>query len=328
MYNFMSGLMQSYSMRIKQLFNAHEVETSVSELTSKVLLGLLTAELGKLLLQLKDPEDNGVSVPVDDDKAQSGAGSIWSPLMRLVTSRRRPGLRGRRSWVALSDRALGAAIYAMIAAPWLSLLDIRLHTVLALGGLGSLAVGLAVKNFAQNMMSGLMILFNRTICEGLDVELVGEKTAGIVHKIGWLNTQLNRHDGVQVLVPNSRVLDGAVVDKTNKRYRLVDERLVVAPQGPARLQNVVQAIEEILLNDPNILQGDALGHTKAMAQGKVSVGRPQCVVEGYTEVGSAELRIRAYYPAELPGDAFLQCKSKLLIAISERIADLGARLGC
>ena len=39
-------------------------------------------------------------------------------------------------------------------------------------------------------------------------------------QVGWFNTTVNGYEGTRVTVPNRRILDGTVIDKTNKRFRV------------------------------------------------------------------------------------------------------------
>jgi len=50
-------------------------------------------------------------------------------------------------------------------------------------------------------------------------------------QVGWFNTTVNGYEGTRVTVPNRRILDGTVIDKTNKRFRVCQKYLVSWPQG-------------------------------------------------------------------------------------------------
>ena len=50
-------------------------------------------------------------------------------------------------------------------------------------------------------------------------------------QVGWFNTTVNGYEGTRVTVPNRRILDGTVIDKTNKRFRVCQKYLVSRPQG-------------------------------------------------------------------------------------------------
>ena len=48
---------------------------------------------------------------------------------------------------------------------------------------------------------------------------------GLISKVGWFNTTVNGYEGTRVTVPNRRILDGTVIDKTNKRFRVCQKQL-------------------------------------------------------------------------------------------------------
>lgn len=54
-------------------------------------------------------------------------------------------------------------------------------------------------------------------------------------EVGWFNTTVNGYEGTRVTVPNRRILDGTVIDKTNKRFRVCQKQLARWPRGEIRL---------------------------------------------------------------------------------------------
>ena len=49
--------------------------------------------------------------------------------------------------------------------------------------------------------------------------------APVLHQVGWFNTTVNGYEGTRVTVPNRRILDGTVIDKTNKRFRVCQKKI-------------------------------------------------------------------------------------------------------
>ena len=68
--------------------------------------------------------------------------------------------------VLLVDRSLSFLSCCLVAACWLKVLDVNVQTVLAFGGGGAIACGLAMRNVAQNLISGILIFLNQSISEG------------------------------------------------------------------------------------------------------------------------------------------------------------------
>lgn len=95
---------------------------------------------------------------------------------------------------------------------------------------GALGVGLGfgLQAIFNNFISGLILLFDRSIKVGDFVELEGD-IRGTVHAIGLRSTRVTTNDNIDVLVPNSEFMTKRVVNWT---YRSVNRRIRV-PFGVA-----------------------------------------------------------------------------------------------
>ncbi|CAE8718463.1 unnamed protein product [Polarella glacialis] len=226
----------------------------------------------------------------------------------------------------LADKMIGVAIYVVITSACLNVVGLRLETVLAIGGVSGLAVGLAAKTLAQNLISGILIYTNKSIQPGLEMELMNRGLSGIVDNVGWFNTEISLYDGVIVRVPNAEVFEGVVAYRTKKRVRVCDEEFVVQLVDQAKLRDLVSSIQAMLLSDTNLMQAEQIVRLKARYKGRVYAYPPQCVFAGWSDHG-AKLRLRAYLSGNLKGDDFLEAQSKLLLAVNEQISSQGGMVG-
>jgi len=131
-----------------------------------------------------------------------GAAFPWKPLVWFIVAKKSASARTPNMRLLLLDKMITGLIYCAMAIPVLNLLHLKIRTVLAVGGVGGLATGLALQNLVQNLISGILIYINSSVCEGLEVILQGEKVSGVVDSVGWLNTLVNTYDGYRVVVPN------------------------------------------------------------------------------------------------------------------------------
>ncbi|CAK9058111.1 unnamed protein product [Durusdinium trenchii] len=293
----------------------------------KLMWACLLALSALLLLNLKDPNLSAAQIPMEEQEAVKGASLFpWRPLVWLLAMRARPRLRTSNMRLLLADKCLTCAIYICLISVPLRLINVQLRTVLAVGGVGGLAVGLALQNLVQNLISGILIYTNATICEGLEVELQDVKLQGVVSEVGWFNTTVNGYEGTRVTVPNRRILDGTVIDKTNKRFRVCQKHLTVTFQDPSNLEVLVNTVQDDLRNNPNVLQKSAVLRILMANRGHMKIYEPQFVLAGWSEYG-ADFYLRAYFEKSLQGDRFLTLQSQLLIAVSKRIKQFGGRLG-
>lgn len=94
-----------------------------------------------------------------------------------------------------------------------------LGTALGLIGLG---ISFALKDMIANFLSGIMILINRPFKIGDQIEVAGEE--GTVKDIELRATDIKTYDGRQVIVPNSQLYSGVVINNTaydERRFNVV-----------------------------------------------------------------------------------------------------------
>ena len=89
------------------------------------------------------------------------------------------------------NRCMGALIYFLVCSYVLELTGIHvgqiLKSLLAIGGLSSIAIGLALKEPLENVLSGFIMLAHGTIHVGDKVRMANGST-GYIEEIGWTET--------------------------------------------------------------------------------------------------------------------------------------------
>ena len=84
-------------------------------------------------------------------------------------------------------------------------------------GLGSVAIGFALKDILSNLVSGVLILAMRPFAIG-DQIVIGD-TEGTVEEIELRATQIRTYDGRLVLVPNGEVFTSRITNNTASPLR-------------------------------------------------------------------------------------------------------------
>jgi len=276
--------------------------TDLHMFAHKIFTAVLVGIIGKLVLALKNPPRE--MKPARTADVIKGSWGLWRPLMNFIADKSRV--------TAILDRLIEMVVYGIIAAVWLNIAKIRFQTVLAIGSVGSLAIGLAMKNLAANLVAGTMMFMTQTLREGTVVELVELKIRGCVHNVGMLHTTVDKPDGLRVTVPNSKILDGCVMEISAKKYNFLDEQFLVTIEGDADFATIVKGVNEFLQNYEPANQVN--GHS------------PFCVLFKWEEEG-AELRVRAFFPKQLGGAQALAARSELLIGVGKKVEELGGMMG-
>jgi small conductance mechanosensitive channel len=143
-----------------------------------------------------------------------GAGWIASKWAnRLVVG----GFRRKKLDEALGRFLAGIAQYTVLAAALITALGavgIETTSLVALLASAGLAVGLALQGSLSNFASGVMILFFRPFNLGDKITAGGH--TGAVEDIGILVTTMVNYDAEVMIVPNSAVMGGPIINHSRK----------------------------------------------------------------------------------------------------------------
>jgi small-conductance mechanosensitive channel len=90
--------------------------------------------------------------------------------------------------------------------------NIPLAVFTFLGGALAIGIGFGAQHIINNFISGMILLFDRSVRVGDIVEVDGQ--GGRVTEIGMRNSRIRRFDGIDILVPNSQFLQQKVTNWT------------------------------------------------------------------------------------------------------------------
>lgn len=172
--------------------------------------------------------------------------------------------------------------YALLAAVIIAALGqagLNVTSFLAVLGAAGLAVGLALKDSLSNFAAGVMLILLKFFKKGDYVTVAGE--SGTVTTINIFNTILTTPDNKIIVVPNSSVLSGTIVNVTANDTRRVD--LVMGIGYDDDLLKAKKLLEKIISEDPRILKDPAPQvEVSELADSSVNfVVRPWCKTSDY-----------------------------------------------
>jgi small conductance mechanosensitive channel len=145
-------------------------------------------------------------------------------------------------------------IVAFVVIAALSRIGVQTTSFIALIGAAGLAVGLALQGSLSNFASGVLIIVLRPFKAGEYIEAAG--IAGSVESVQIFATTLVTVDNKFVVVPNSAILGGNIVNYSRKATRRIDLTIGVSynanlQQTKAVLEKVVTA-NALVLKDPGV----------------------------------------------------------------------------
>lgn len=177
------------------------------------------------------------------------AANLTHRVVRKVADRTLNSLSLRSLLVQTSYAAawvLGILLACIIAFPGLGLGDL-----IALLGLGSVAIGFAFQDIFKNFLAGVLLLLQEPFSLG-DQIIVGE-FEGTVEEIALRSTQIRTYQGELVVVPNSIVFTSPVQVMTGSPQRRTDLAIGVdyntpLPLAVRTLNSAARSVEEVSTN--------------------------------------------------------------------------------
>jgi len=136
------------------------------------------------------------------------------------------------------------AIVAFVIIAALGRIGVETTSFVAIIGAAGLAIGLALQGSLSNFASGVLIIALRPFKTGEYIEAAG--TAGVVESVQIFSTTLTTADNKYVVVPNSSILSGNIVNYSRKPTRRID--LVIGVSYSADLAKTKAVLEAVLVN--------------------------------------------------------------------------------
>lgn len=146
-----------------------------------------------------------------------------------------------------------AAMLTFVVIASLGQVGIQTASFVAVIGAAGLAIGLALQGSLANFASGVLMLIFKPFKAGDFIEAGG--TAGVVEEIHVFSTQLRSPDNKTLIVPNSAIMGGNIVNYSTKPTRRVD--LVVGVSYEADLAHVKLVLQDIVKADDRVLTDPA-----------------------------------------------------------------------
>lgn len=166
-------------------------------------------------------------------------------------------LTRRLNWTSNSAKPVGKVIFGVmfICVFVVSLISVNIPLAVFtfFGGALAIGIGFGAQHIINNFISGMILLFDRSIKVGDIVEVDGQ--GGRVTEIGMRNSHIKRFDGIDMLVPNSQFLQQKVTNWTlSDRQMRYTVSVGVTYGSPTRETELIimKAVEQhpMVLKDP------------------------------------------------------------------------------
>ncbi len=140
----------------------------------------------------------------------------------------------------------------------LQTLGFSVSGVVAFGGIGGLAVGLAAKDLLANFFGGLMIHLDRPFSIGDWVRSPDKEIEGTVEEIGWRLTKIRTFDKRPLYVPNATFTTITVENPSRMSHRRIYETIGIRYDDMDKMRGIVKDVEAMLRQHPDIDESQTL----------------------------------------------------------------------
>ncbi len=202
-------------------------------------------------------------------------------------------------------RLVTLIVAAMMAA---QTLGFQVTGLLALGGVGGIAIGFAAKDILANFFGGLTIYLDRPFSVGDWIRSPDKSIEGTVEFIGWRHTRIRAFNKNPIYVPNSAFT-------------------TIVVENPSRMSH--RRIKEIIglrYDDFDVVAPIVAG-IKTMLQGHPGIDSTQTLIVNFNQFGASSLDLLIYTFTETTvWVEYHEVKQDVLLRIGEIIERLGAEI--
>ena len=155
-------------------------------------------------------------------------------------------------------KLLRAAIIISGALMALQTFGFSISGVLALGGVGGIAIGFAARSLLANFFGALMIFLDRPFSVGDWIRSPDRSIEGTVEFIGWRVTQIRTFDQRPLYVPNSVFTEVSVENPSRMKNRRIFETFGIRYDDLPQMRSIVADVHAMLAARGDIAQDRTL----------------------------------------------------------------------
>lgn len=148
------------------------------------------------------------------------------------------------------DKIASLLMYGLAASCVAEVLGMALGSLLAVGGVSGLAVGLAAQEVVGNMFGGASLFLTRPFDIGEKIK--AGSVAGRVQDIGFMQTKVQGFDGVPLLVPNKAFTSQVITNFSRANSRVLEATFQLDNRHIFMVNSITEEVTKNLLSHPNI----------------------------------------------------------------------------
>jgi len=176
----------------------------------------------------------------------------------IIENARRKDRRIDQTTIIALGRIIRITIIVTVTLIALNTMGVNVSGLMAAGGIGGLAVGLASKDMLANFFGGFTVYLDRPFSVGDWIVLKDKGIEGVVEDIGWRQTTIRKFDKRPVYVPNAIFTTATVENPSRMSHRRIFEIIGLRYDDLERMELITRAVREMLSTHPEIDQTQTL----------------------------------------------------------------------
>lgn len=170
----------------------------------------------------------------------------------LVQQSRDGKRKADQTTIGALSRVLRITVVVTAVLVGLDTLGVNIAGLMAAGGIGGLAVGLAARDMIANFFGGLTVFVDRPFGVGDWILLKDQGIEGTVEEIGWRQTTIRKFDKRPVYVPNSTFTTASVETPSRMTHRRIYETIGIRYDDVAVMQPITDEVRAMLEDHPDL----------------------------------------------------------------------------
>ena len=134
----------------------------------------------------------------------------------------------------------------------LEYVGVNIKGLMAIGGIGGIAIGFASKDLLSNLLGGFSIFMDKPFTVGDWVSSPDKNIEGVVEKIGWRETKIMSFGNYPIYLPNFIFSEIIIENKGRMKSRLISETFPVKFSDFSKIEQATSEIREMLEKNPYI----------------------------------------------------------------------------
>ena len=205
-------------------------------------------------------------------------------------------------------KLLRAAVFITTGLIIMQTIGINIAGLLAFGGVGGIAVGLAARDLLANVFGGLTIYTERPFAVGDWIRSPDREIEGTVEEIGWRRTTIRTFDKRVLYVPNAVFTTISVENPSRMTHRRIKETIGVRYDDMSKVPAILEDVRKYLTENPEIDQSVTL-------------------MVNLNEFGASSVNFFIYtFTRTTVWTEYHQVKEKVMLAISDIVEKHGAEI--